>query len=71
MYNTLHAEKNNNLKINSVFVELSNALTKIEKAHNIKTYSMIPIKDLMARLQTLVKSSAKLHGEFQKKAINQ
>jgi hypothetical protein len=50
MYNTLHAEKNNNLKINSVFVELSNALTKIEKAHNIKTYSMIPIKDLMARL---------------------
>ena len=49
MNNMLHAEKNNNLKLNSVFVDLTNALTKIEKAHNIKNYSMMPIKDLLGR----------------------
>lgn len=40
-----YAEKSNNTKLNSILAELNASITKVEKANNIKTYYMIPIRD--------------------------
>ncbi len=43
-------------------------MPKIEKAHNIKAYYMMPIKELLTKFQQTIKASEKMFSDFEKKS---
>jgi hypothetical protein len=53
--------------LNSILAELTASIAKVEKANNIKTYYMIPIKDLLKKFEQIMQASDKMYAEFDKK----
>ena len=59
--------KNNLNKLQSIQKELEGSLKKIEESGNIKSYYMIPVKDLLRKLEKMVEGGLKMHSEAELK----
>ena len=46
---------------------VSTYIPKIEKAHNIKAYYMMPLKDLLLKFEQIMRASDKMYSDYDKK----